>query len=438
MGRLHTILFVWAFCYHYVFKDHLGSILRVTNASGTTEADQSFDAWGRRRNPTTWAYTGATPPTQTWLYRGYTAHEHLDQFALINMNGRLYDPTVGRMLSPDNYVQDALYAQTFNRYSYAHNNPLKFVDPDGETPLLVGILISSLISGTVYTVDALIHHNFSWYGLGQSLAIGAVNGFVAGSIGGSIPTSLGNSITTNVFSNILIRSTRAIANGQDYSMGNLTADVIGGVLGGFIGGYNPTSGGAVENIFGEIAFSASKGAVIGGVSGGISAAFNGTYIGAGILQGMKSGAVSGAIFSGLTIAALGYGYQPHISTANFGNYKPIFRHPLWGSHDAGNGITIGRNCMINYTDKDDYLAYIEAHEMGHFAEQRDMGFVQFYGKTMTEYSEVWFHIAGLYETPGTLEFSAELYALGVVGHFWSSHYNAYISYDTVFRLYNIK
>ena len=63
---------------------------------------------------------------------GFTGHEHLPEFGLINMNGRLYDPVLGRFLSPDNYVQAADLTQSFNRYSYALNNPLMFTDPSGE------------------------------------------------------------------------------------------------------------------------------------------------------------------------------------------------------------------------------------------------------------------------------------------------------------------
>lgn len=47
------------------------------------------------------------------------------------MNGRLYDPLIGRMLSPDNYVDDATNTQSYNRYSYVANNPLKYTDPSG-------------------------------------------------------------------------------------------------------------------------------------------------------------------------------------------------------------------------------------------------------------------------------------------------------------------
>ena len=39
---------------------------------------------------------------------------------------RLYDPIVGRMLSPDNNVADATNTQAYNRYSYVMNNPLSY------------------------------------------------------------------------------------------------------------------------------------------------------------------------------------------------------------------------------------------------------------------------------------------------------------------------
>lgn len=121
--------------YHYyaVFNDHLGSIVKVTDEMGVTVAEQNYDAWGRERNPFSWDYdmTG-TFAKPTWLYRGYTGHEMLPEYGLINMNGRIYDPANGRMLRPDNYVQDPLNTQSYNRYSYCLNNPLKYMDPSGD------------------------------------------------------------------------------------------------------------------------------------------------------------------------------------------------------------------------------------------------------------------------------------------------------------------
>lgn len=54
-----------------------------------------------------------------------------DGIGLINMNARLYDPTLGRFISPDPIVAYPDSSQGFNRYTYGENNPLSYVDPDG-------------------------------------------------------------------------------------------------------------------------------------------------------------------------------------------------------------------------------------------------------------------------------------------------------------------
>lgn len=117
--------------YYYAYTDHLGSLLTLTAPNGAVILDQNFDAWGRLRHPANWDYTNVPTPT-SYLYRGFTGHEHLTNFNLINMNGRMYDPVVGRVLSPDNFVQNPYSTQGYNRYSYVMNNPLKYTDPSGQ------------------------------------------------------------------------------------------------------------------------------------------------------------------------------------------------------------------------------------------------------------------------------------------------------------------
>ena len=114
---------------YYIHTDHLGSINVITNQSGAVVKNYSFDAWGRRRNPADWTYNNI--PSTFLFSRGFTGHEHLDLFELINMNGRVYDPILGRFLSPDNFVQEPHSTQNFNRYSYCLNNPLAYTDPTG-------------------------------------------------------------------------------------------------------------------------------------------------------------------------------------------------------------------------------------------------------------------------------------------------------------------
>ena len=84
--------------------------------------EASYDAWGKQ----------TIKLNKIGLQRGYTGHEMRNDFDIINMNGRLYDPVLGRFLSPDNFVQMPDNAQRYNRYSYCLNNPLKYTDSSGE------------------------------------------------------------------------------------------------------------------------------------------------------------------------------------------------------------------------------------------------------------------------------------------------------------------
>lgn len=124
----------------HIIRDHLGSINTVVHSTGAvTVQNVSYDAWGRMRNPQTGAlYTLQNMPN-LFLGRGYCGHEHIPGTGLINMNARLYDPLIGRFLSPDPYVQEAWNSQNYNRYSYCLNNPLIYKDEDGEWLFFLGI-----------------------------------------------------------------------------------------------------------------------------------------------------------------------------------------------------------------------------------------------------------------------------------------------------------
>jgi RHS repeat-associated protein len=63
--------------------------------------------------------------------RGYTLHEHLDEVGVIHMNGRVYDPLIGRFMSADPFIQAPGNFQSYNRYAYVMNNPLAYTDPSG-------------------------------------------------------------------------------------------------------------------------------------------------------------------------------------------------------------------------------------------------------------------------------------------------------------------
>lgn len=166
---------------YYLFTDHLGSITCIVDQQGNAVFRASYDAWGRQ----------TVTLNTIGFRRGYTGHEMMPEFGLINMNGRLYDPLIGRFLSTDNYVQEPWNSQNFNRYSYCLNNPLMYTDPSGDffwLPVLIGAVINLAIEANNGNI-----HNF-WDGF-KAAAIGGAAGAVASATGGAIFTSLGGTAT---------------------------------------------------------------------------------------------------------------------------------------------------------------------------------------------------------------------------------------------------
>ena len=112
--------------------DHLGSITALLDENGVVTDAYSYDAWGKRRDAQTWMpLEDPDVQLQSRAEAGFTGHEMLDGALLVHMNGRIYEPTIGRFLSPDPYVGQDWDLQSFNRYSYINNAPLSGTDPSG-------------------------------------------------------------------------------------------------------------------------------------------------------------------------------------------------------------------------------------------------------------------------------------------------------------------
>ena len=200
-----------------------------------------YDTWGRRRNPDDWSYDDV--PTSHIFDRGFTGHQHLDQFGLINMNGRVYDPKLGRFLSPDNNIQAPDNPQNYNRYAYALNNPLKYTDPSGDALFTT---IATLVPG----LQPLIP-------LAVSMDIAAFQG-----------------------------AARADMNG-----GNVLEGYAKGAATGLVGGVLAPIGGAGMSFGKNLAYGVAEGAAVG--------AFDAWIWGNDVGQGMLGGAIGGAVFTTL-------------------------------------------------------------------------------------------------------------------------------------------
>ncbi|MCK9453426.1 MAG: RHS repeat-associated core domain-containing protein [Bacteroidales bacterium] len=216
---------------YYVLKDHLGSITGITDVSGNILEDLSYDPWGRRRNANDWTDYNVSP---TRFDRGYTGHEHLSQFGLINMNGRVYDPFLARFLSPDPQLQSPEYSQNYNRYSYAWNNPLKYTDPSGE---FVFTALALIIPGAQFLlpfaiaadVGSIVNVASNWSSIdnfGEGLGyygVGATSGAISQVPGFGIPLSGFIIGAGNEFLNTNILT-------DDVSWSDLDENVVGRIL----------------------------------------------------------------------------------------------------------------------------------------------------------------------------------------------------------------
>ncbi len=197
----------------YIHKDHLGSWCLVTDENGKTLQATSYDAWGNPRDDNSWS---GSYKDELLCDRGFTGHEHLLSFGIINMNGRAYDPLLSMMMSPDSYIQNLDFSQNFNRYIYCYNNPLSYCDPTGEW---VEWLLYGLYNGVVnviYNLDNI-----------DSFAEGALS-FAAGFVSGCITQGFSNmswgvQVVGNMVGTTMQRSVnsfvkRNTGNGLDFSI----------------------------------------------------------------------------------------------------------------------------------------------------------------------------------------------------------------------------
>ncbi|NLO50300.1 MAG: RHS repeat-associated core domain-containing protein, partial [Bacteroidales bacterium] len=166
---------------NYVLNDHLGSVQVLANEQGGKLEEYSYDAWGLRRDPNTWRPDNS--PQQNLTDRGFTGHEHLDAFALVNMNGRVYDPVIGYFTSPDP-IGTTSRTQSFNLYAYCANNPLSHIDPSGYWS--ISFTWQDVVNTTADVAVAVMALTITITTAGTgtpAFLAGAYGGFVGGSFG---------------------------------------------------------------------------------------------------------------------------------------------------------------------------------------------------------------------------------------------------------------
>ncbi len=217
MSHINCLLVVWEL--HYIGRDYLGSITHIADSEGNLVAEYSYDAWGRLRDPATQELYGNSGVSDLLLWRGFTGHEWLPWFGLYNMNARLYDPVLGRFLSPDPYVQMPDNTQNLNRYLYALNNPFQYKDDSGEffLTMIVGALIGAGVSALTYSVGTLVSGaDWDWKDFGKTIGIGAFSGALGKAMFWVLPDKITGTLAYNVIGKVARQTiTNSIFSGFD-------------------------------------------------------------------------------------------------------------------------------------------------------------------------------------------------------------------------------
>jgi len=163
---------------HFLFTDGLGSVDLLATASGGVIERLSFDPHGRRRQATDWRSL-LLSYSATNTTRGYTGHEQLDPFGLIHMNGRVYEPRIGRFIQADPVTDVGI--QGLNRYSYVLNNPLALTDPSGHSSW--GQILRTIVAIVItYYTGGAASSLLAQGATAQAFGVAVAGGFAAGAV----------------------------------------------------------------------------------------------------------------------------------------------------------------------------------------------------------------------------------------------------------------
>jgi RHS repeat-associated protein len=254
----------------FYHPNHLDSASVITDTNGGIKQRIEYYPFG------TYRYS-ANPQDQRATYDfdldfpnvnyTFTDQEDDDDLGLYNYGARLYDPVLGRFISPDGIVQAPDNPQTLNRYSYAVNNPLVYTDPSGNI-----FIIDDIIAVMVIIAEAI---------LASELATAIVGGAI---LGAAMSAATGGNILQGAI-------TGAISGALFFGAGELLAVLKEGIQ---------------LTMLQQVALTSVVHSAAGAISGGINAAITGSKIGLGVLTGAVAAGIASPVGNALPDK---FGYQ---------------------------------------------------------------------------------------------------------------------------------
>jgi RHS repeat-associated protein len=232
--------------------------------------------------------------------RGFTGHEMLEDSQLVHMNARIYDPAMGRFMTPDSVIPDVNKPQAYNRYSYVYNNPATYTDPSGHNPLAIAAIY--FVMAHTYS-DSQFHQTLS----SVLLAAATMGAVEPTTVAGAAATAGATTLVTSAalsgrISGTELRSAAlsAVAAGVAFKIGNVNVSDSDWA-------YKVMYHGAAQGTIGWVRNKNFWGSALAGAAGhasGVAMQSAGLLDGAGFGDVAARTAVS-ATFGGLASAATG-------------------------------------------------------------------------------------------------------------------------------------
>jgi RHS repeat-associated protein len=126
----------------YYHLDAVGSVRAVSDQAGAVVERHDYLPFGEE-----WCGNGPCAPDAGGERRRFTGKERDAETGLDYFGARYYPPHLGRFTTTDPVLDRGaalLNPQRWNRYSYALGNPVRFTDPDGRNPIIVGLFLGGL------------------------------------------------------------------------------------------------------------------------------------------------------------------------------------------------------------------------------------------------------------------------------------------------------
>ncbi len=273
----------------YIHQDHLGSANVVSDQVGAVKEISEYLPFGGFARHDKYGSSQEV----AWFY--FNGKKLDDETGLYYYGARYYDPSLGRFITPDPTIQHPYDPQDLNRYTYARNNPVNLIDPDGYgwfsklwkaisgfvaavAGTAVGIVTGNPALG-IATYSAIAASGQSG-NFGQNFGVNFASGLVGFGVGAGVGSFFSGQfaagLATSAIGGAAAGATTSAMLGGDVGMGAL-AGLAGGTI-GYVGGYawplgaDAVAGGVSAVIMGgKFGDGASQGAVhsLGNTVGGL-------------------------------------------------------------------------------------------------------------------------------------------------------------------------